>query len=96
MSCRYPAMTADHNFNVHTVNSTSASHSSGVSGYALRALHGREGVAIGMPQQMKIVWSSHSLYGKRASVWSVGRHDVGAVSRASLTPLGDAVSIAVP
>ena len=23
---------------------------------------------IGMPQQMKIVWSSHQLYGKRASV----------------------------
>ena len=35
VSCRYPAMTTDHNCNAHSHNSTSASHRSVVSGQEL-------------------------------------------------------------
>ena len=45
----------------------------------------------------RIVWSSRQLHGKRASTWSVGTCGMTGVQwHALVTPLGDAVSIAVP
>ena len=51
-----------------------------------------------MPQQMKMVWSSHQHqpYGKRASVWSVGTSSITRVQWHALAkPPGDVASIAV-
>ena len=79
---------------MQTANSTSASHLSGV---RLRALHRCASVDRHASADEDRVTQSNQLYGKRASVLSVGIDGMMCVQwHASVTPLGDAVSIAVP